>query len=409
MAKIRPYRALRPEPDKAATVSAVPYDVVNVEEARRFASGNPLSFLRVSRPELELADGTHPYADEVYARAARNFERLRREAPLVVETLPSLYVYRLTMGTHAQTGVCAAFSVDEYDSNLILKHEKTRRDKEDDRTRHITELRAQTGPVFLAYRGQAAIDAIIERVKKDPPLFDFAASDGIGHAIWKVPAEATASLVDAFSAVPALYIADGHHRAASAARVRERLRSANAEHNGEEDYNYFLAVAFPAGQLRIMPYNRVVRDLGGPASPFFDRVKESFTVADAAPPAPRSKGEFSMYVAGRWYQLKRRPELPRRTGPIDTLDVSVLQEELLDPILGVKDPRTDKRIDFVGGIRGTEELERRVNSGEMAVAFSLHPVSIDDLFAVADAGQIMPPKSTWFEPKLRDGLLSHLV
>lgn len=410
MAKIRPFRALRPEPARVAAVAAVPYDVVNVEEARQLAGHNPLSFLRVSRPELEMEDGVNPYADQVYARAVSNFEKLRRDAPLVIEDTPSLYVYSLTMGDHTQTGICATFSIDEYDSGKILKHEKTRRDKEDDRTRHITELRAQTGPVFLAYRGTHTIDAIVEGVKAGVPLFDLVAADEIRHVVWRVPDSITPSLGMAFAQVPQLYIADGHHRAASAARVREKLKAANPSHTGGEEYNFFLAVTFPAAQLRIMPYNRVVRDLAG-ASPqqFLDRIRAHFMVAEGASPAPKSKGQFSMYLGARWYQLARRADSAARSGPIDTLDVSILQDELLEPVLGIKDPRSDKRIDFVGGIRGTEELERRVSSGEMAAAFSLYPVSMDDLFAVADAGQIMPPKSTWFEPKLRDGLLCHLI
>ncbi|MEW6363659.1 MAG: DUF1015 family protein [Acidobacteriota bacterium] len=409
MSKIHAFPALRPEPAMAAQVSAVPYDVVNVAEARQFSEGNPWSFLRVSRAELELADGVNPYADQVYERARANFEKLRKDAPLVKEAEPSLYVYRLKMGDHSQTGICAAFSVDEYEANKILKHEKTRRDKEDDRTRHITTLRAQTGPVFLAYRGVAAINSIVDRVTAGAPLFDVTAPDGIAHTIWRVPGELTGALIQAFEQVPQLYIADGHHRAASAARARTTMRTANPSHTGEEEYNYFLAVVFPAEQLRIMPYNRVARDLRCSPAEFLDRVRAHFVVQPDGPASPRAKGDFAMYLQGKWYLLRRLPSAPARKGPIDTLDVSVLQDELLSPLLGIQDPRTDKRIDFVGGIRGTAELERRVNSGEMAVAFSLYPVTMDDLFAVADAGEIMPPKSTWFEPKLRDGFLSHLI
>lgn len=409
MAKIRAFRALRPEAARVAEVAAVPYDVVSVAEARQLAAGNPLSFLRVSRPELDLEDGVDPYSDAVYARALESFRKLRESAPLVVEESPALYVYRLRMGDHQQTGLCTCCSIDEYDADRILKHEKTRRDKEDDRTRHITTLRAQTGPVFLAYRGTRVIDAIVARTAAGTPLFDLVAPDGIHHSIWKVSAVDTPGLISAFDAVPALYVADGHHRAKSASRVREQLRAANPGHTGEEEYNSFLAVVFPAEQLRILPYNRLLRKLPCDRDELLRRIAAGFTVTDDASPSPEAKGTFAMFVGGRWYGLQRRTNAPPRNGPIETLDVSILQDEILRPIFGIDDPRTDKRVDFVGGIRGTAELERRVNSGEMSVAFSLHPVTMEDLFAVADAGEIMPPKSTWFEPKLRDGLLSHLV
>jgi len=409
MAKIRAFRALRPEPRRVADVCAVPYDVVNVEEARRFAGGNPYSFLRVSRAELELPDTVDHYSDEVYAHALTNFEKLKREAPLIQEEVPTIYAYRQRMGDHFQTGICTCCSVDEYDANRILKHEKTRRDKEDDRTRHITTLRAQTGPVFLAYRGTDAINAIVDRVCATKPLFDVTAPDGIGHTVWKVPAADTEPLIAAFGKVPLLYVADGHHRAKSASRVREKLRSENPHHTGQEEYNSFLAVVFPAEQLRIMPYNRVVKFLPCTKDELFARIGATFSVTEGAPPSPTAKGHFSVYIDGRWYGLVRHADAPLRNGPIDTLDVSILQDEILHPIFGIEDPRTDKRIDFVGGIRGTKELERRVDSGDVKIAFSFYPVTMDDLFAVADAGQIMPPKSTWFEPKLRDGFLSHVI
>ncbi|HSE97684.1 MAG TPA: DUF1015 family protein [Blastocatellia bacterium] len=410
MATIRAFRALRPPREKAADVSAVPYDVVNTQEARELAEGNPLSFLRVSRPELELSDDTNPYGDEVYERAATNFEKLRAEAPLTVEETPSLYAYRLRMGEQVQTGVAACCSVDEYDSDIIRKHERTRKDKEDDRTRHIVTLRAQTGPVFLTYRGRDEIDSIIARAQNAEPLYDFTAGDGVAHTIWRLSDNDSRRISEEFEQVPLVYIADGHHRAASASRARAQLRSENPAHTGSEEYNYFLAVLFPAGQLQIMPYNRTVKDLNGLSKEeFIARLSESFSVSDAGSPSPSRKGEISMYLDGRWRSLQIPPGSIDANDPIRSLDVSVLQERALDPILGIKDVRTDKRIDFVGGIRGAAALERAVDEGRAAVAFSMYPVTVDELIAVSDANEIMPPKSTWFEPKLRDGLLSHMI
>jgi uncharacterized protein (DUF1015 family) len=406
MAALVPFRALRPTPDNAARVAAVPYDVVNTTEARALASNNPLSFLHVSRAEIDLPGDTNPYADGVYARAAANFERLKEEGPLVAEGAPSLYVYRLRMGTHVQTGVAGCYSLDEYERDVIKKHERTRRDKEDDRTRHILALRAQTGPVFLTYKAAAAVDAVVERtVATKPPIFDFTADDGVQHTVWLVEARDEHDLIAAFDRIPALYIADGHHRAASAARARKELR-ATAGTPGEWDT--FLAVAFPDNQMQVLPYNRVVKDLGRftPGS-LLRRLREEFTVSEG-PPAPERRGEVAMFLDAQWYTLdlgKPSADL----APADRLDVSRLQDRVLTPLLGIGDVRSDKRIDFVGGARGTTELEALVNSGAAAVAFSMYPVSVDDLFAISDAGGIMPPKSTWFEPKLRDGLLSHLI
>ncbi|MEW6130605.1 MAG: DUF1015 family protein [Acidobacteriota bacterium] len=408
MATIHAFRAQRPLPAKAAAVSAVPYDVVNTQEARALAEGNPLSFLRVSRPELELADDTNPYADEVYARAAANFEKLKLAAPLVVEETPSLYVYTLQMGKQIQTGIAACASVDEYDTDIVRKHERTRKDKEDDRTRHIVTLRAQTGPVFMTYRGRDEINQLVNDTKAGEPLYDFTAADGIKHTIWRMSDEATAKTSEAFKAVPLFYIADGHHRAASASRARAALKAENLNHTGDEEYNFFLTVLFPSDQLHIMPYNRLVKDLNGMSEgDFLDALLKEFVQVEVGSPTPPHKGEISMYIGGRWITLKAQHV--DATDPIRSLDVSVLQEKILDPLLGIKDIRTDKRIDFVGGIRGTQALEQAVNSGQAAVAFSMYPVSLDELIAVSDANQIMPPKSTWFEPKLRDGLLSHLI
>ncbi|HEY7292697.1 MAG TPA: DUF1015 family protein [Vicinamibacterales bacterium] len=396
MAKLYPFRALRPRPESASNIAAVPYDVVNADEARALANGNPLSFLRVSRAELELPAGTDPYADAVYERAAVNFRKLR-DGSMVVEDEPSVYFYRLTMGGHTQTGLAGCFSIDDYDRDVIKKHERTRPDKEDDRTRHMKELGAQTGPVFLTYRAVQDVDAIASRVTAGAPLFDFTAADGVRHAIWRVTGADRDALVDAFARIPALYIADGHHRAASAARARSAGRDPG-----------FLAVAFPSNQVQILPYNRIVKDLGGlSADAFLAAVKRSFEVAPG-PASPSAHGEISMFLDGRWYSLKPTEKAPAGN-VIAGLDVSVLQDRLLAPILKIADVRTDKRIDFVGGARGTAELESLVRSGKAAVAFSLFPVSVADLMAVSDAGAIMPPKSTWFEPKLRDGLLIHVL
>lgn len=410
MATIRPFRALRPASETAAAVSAVPYDVVNTAEARQLASGNPLSFLHVSRPEIDLPDGTDIYSPAVYNKAAENFDHLKSAAPLFIEDSPSLYVYQLRMGKHTQTGIAGCCSVDEYDSDIVRKHERTRKDKEDDRTRHILSLRAQTGPVFLTYRGRSEIDSIVARAQSREPLYDFTAPDGVSHTIWRSDESDGDRLVAEFRQVPLVYIADGHHRAASASRARAELKSQHRSHTGDEEYNFFLSVLFPADQLQILPYNRVVKDLNGmSAGAFLKSLSERFTVTSPSTPSPAEKGEICMYLEGRWHKLILPPGTTNPIDPISALDVSVLQERVLEPLLGIADIRTDKRIDFVGGIRGTAALEQMVNEGRAAVAFSMYPVSVDQLMAIADANDIMPPKSTWFEPKLRDGLLSHLI
>jgi uncharacterized protein (DUF1015 family) len=406
MATLVPFRALRPTPAAAPRVAAVPYDVVNTDEARSLAAGNPLSFLHVSRPEIDLPPGTDVYADAVYAKAVDNFCALKKAAPLVVEEAPSLYVYRLRMGEHVQTGVAACYALAEYDSGVIKKHEHTRRDKEDDRTRHMIALRAQTGPVFLVYRASRAIDDLVAcTIERGAPLCDFTAPDGVEHAIWTVDPQDQPGLVAAFEAVRALYIADGHHRAASAARARRELAGAD---RAAGEWDTFLAVAFPDTQVQVLPYNRIVRDLGTHTpSTLLAALSGKFTVRNG-PPDPARKGEVAMFLDGRWHTIALGA--PAEGLPAaGRLDVSRLQELVLTPFLGIGDVRTDKRIDFVGGARGTAALERLVASGSAAVAFSLYPVSVDDLMAVCDAGGIMPPKSTWFEPKLRDGLLSHVI
>jgi uncharacterized protein (DUF1015 family) len=421
MASVRPFRALRPAPASAARVAAVPYDVVNADEARALAAGNALSFLHVTRSEIDLPRDADPYSPQVYKQALANFERLKREAPLVFEEEPSLYFYRLRTGRHEQTGLAGVYSLEEYNRDLIKKHERTRRDKEDDRTRHITELRAQTGVVFLTYRASTTVDAIAKRVTAGSPLYAFTAPDGVTHTIWRASTGDSRALVETFRQIPALYIADGHHRAASAARAREAVTSRKGSATAaaratavDEAANWFLAVAFPDDEVQILPYNRVVKDpAGSTPDRFLARVKERFPVTDGQP-APRRKGEVSMYVAGKWYaidltSLKAGATDAAEIDRAKSLDVSLLQHQVLEAILGIKDVRTDKRIDFVGGARGTGALQTMVDSGKAAVAFSLYPVTVDDLMAIADAGGIMPPKSTWFEPKLRDGLLIHTI
>ena len=411
MAIIRSFRALRPPAERVAQVASVPYDVVSTAEARALATDNPLSFLHVSRPEIDLPDGTDPYSDQVYRKALDNYERLTKECPLETEEVPSIYLYRLIMGEHEQIGVVACCSLDDYDQNIILKHERTRRDKEDDRTRHMLVLRAQTGPVLLTYRASRDIDTMVMETTMANAIFDFTAEDGIEHTIWRVPDPVR--FVQAFREVPFLYIADGHHRAASAARARAELKEQSFGHTGDEEYNFFLAVMFPDEQLQILPYNRVVRDLNGLShDQFLEAVRKSFNVTeatDSGSATPDSRGKWSMYLDGKWYTLVRSAGSPEPQGTVASLDVSILQDRLLDPILGIKDVRTDKRIDFIGGIRGTEELQRLVDEGKAAVAFSLHATTIEELLRVSDAGEIMPPKSTWFEPKLRDGLLIHTI
>ncbi len=405
MALIHPFRALRPTPENAAAVSSVPYDVVSTEEARELADGNPLSFLHVSRSEIDLPPHVDPHSSAVYARARKNFDALRQAAPLVVEAQPTIYLYRLRMGSHEQTGVAGCFSVDEYEQDIIRKHERTRRDKEDDRTRHMIELGAQSGVVFLTYKASGTLDAVARRVAARAPLFDFTAADDVHHTIWAADAAETRQLAEEFARVPALYIADGHHRAASAARTRAELQAqGNAEEAGK-----FIAVAFPDNQMQILPYNRTVRDLAGrtPAQ-FLAELRKQFRVTDG-PARPRRKGEVGVYLAGQWHSLDLTGATPEDGSRASSLDVALLQHHVLEKLLKIGDIRSDKRIDFVGGARGTGALEQAVNSGRAAVAFSMFPVTIADLMAISDDGGIMPPKSTWFEPKLRDGLLIHEI
>ncbi|HSS21951.1 MAG TPA: DUF1015 family protein [Pyrinomonadaceae bacterium] len=408
MAVIRPFNALRPQPEQASAVASVPYDVVNTEEASTLAAGNPLSFLHVSRPEIDLPAGTDIHSDPVYRKALDNFAKLTAECPLVTEDTASLYLYRLVMGDHEQIGVVACCSIDEYDQDVIKKHERTRRDKEDDRTRHMLMLRAQTGPVFLTYRANRDIDTMVMETTMTNALFDFTANDGIQHTLWHVPD--AVRFVHAFREIPFLYIADGHHRAASAARARNELKDQSFAHTGDEEYNFFLAVIFPDDQMQILPYNRAIKDLNGlTTAGFLEALKKHFVIAESGSESPGQRNEWCMYLDGCWYTLRLRPDVTSPIGVVQALDVSVLQDRVLNPILGIKDVRTDKRIDFIGGIRGPEELKRLVDGGKAAVAFSMYPTTIGELLRVSDAGEIMPPKSTWFEPKLRDGLLIHKI
>ncbi len=413
MAKIRPFAALRPRPDVAAKVASPPYDVVDTAKARKLAEGNPVSFLHVVRPEIDLPEGTDLYSDEVYATAAANLRKLVEEGVLVKEDTPCLYLYAQQMGDHRQTGVVACCAVSDYDQDVIRKHELTRADKEADRTRHVDETNANTGPVFLTYRADPKVDALVDRaLETQELLYDFVAEDGVGHTVHKVSdPELVAGLVEAFGGMDRLYVADGHHRSASAARVgRERRAKAGAAAPADAEYDWFLAVLFPHDQLRILPYNRVVLDMGGlTPDGLLAKVEERFQVTglDVRGYSPDRRHHVGMYLDGRWYRLEPRHGTFPEGHPTRSLDVAILQENLLAPVFGIEDPRRDPRIRFVGGIHGPRELERQVDEGDGLVAFSMFPVSVEELMAIADAGEIMPPKSTWFEPKLRSGLLIH--
>ncbi|MDH5649520.1 MAG: DUF1015 family protein [Gammaproteobacteria bacterium] len=409
---IRPFAGLRPAPEYAADVAAPPYDVLNTQEARERAEGKPWSFLHISKPEIDLPESTDPYAPEVYIKGKENFERMIAKGILKQDPWPCYYFYRLVMGTHTQTGLVAVASVPDYDSNRIRKHEFTRPDKEDDRVRQIDALGAQTGPVFLTYRHNEIVDGIAEQVTQGHPDVDVTADDGVRHSLWVVSdSEMVEKLSYEFDAMKCLYIADGHHRSAAASRVAKLRQEKNPNHTGDEPYNYFLSVIFPDNQMKILDYNRVIKDLNSLSeADFLTAIEKNFEIKNAVEKVkPVEAGEFGMYLSGKWFRLKIKPERVPTKDPVKRLDVSLLADNLIAPVLNITDPRRDKRIDFVGGIRGLEELERRVDSGEMAVAFSLYPTSLAQLMAVADAGEVMPPKSTWFEPKLADGLVSHVI
>ena len=408
MAEFLPFNGLLPVPEKADKVAAVPYDVVDSAEAAALAEGNPWSFLHVSRPEIDMEPGIDLHDDRVYAQAKAGFDRLCKEVPLLVDPEKHLYIYQLEMKGRVQTGVIGAASAEDYRTGIIKKHERTRQDKEDDRTRHVMTLRSHTGPAFFTYRDSAKIDQVIAEETAAAPLVNFTAVDGIRHTLWRVDAAKSEVLADLFrSEVPVFYIADGHHRSAAAARTAAECAPHNPDHTGKEDYNYFLAVAFPARQLAILPYNRVVKSLNGLSKDeFIAKISESFTVTPADNGEVENSGEFKFYLDKAWYLAKPKFDI-NQLGVIEKLDVSWLQDRILAPVLGIADPRTSKDIDFIGGIRGTGELMKRVDSGSWAVAFSMYATTVDQLMDIADAGEIMPPKSTWFEPKLRDGLVSH--
>ena len=412
MSTIRPFRAFRPKPEYAVEVAAKPYDVLNSDEAREEIKGHPLSFLHIGKPEIDLDPGIDIHDPKVYAKGKENLRNLIDQKVLVEDPEPYLYVYAQTMEGRTQYGIVGCASVEEYWNDTIKKHELTRKDKEEDRCNHVRVTNSHSGPIFLTYPDNGDIDAIVSQVVSAPPENDHVAADGIRHQAWVIKDKTTIQkLQQLFAATPHLYVADGHHRSAAAAIVGRERKLANPKHRGDEEYNFFLVVCFPASQLRILDYNRVAKDLNGLSTrEFFDKLKGKFSVQTIqGRPRLSKKGEFGLYLDGRWHIMTAAESLLEDSDPVDRLDVAILQNHLLDPILGIKDPRTDKRIDFVGGIRGMGELEKRVDSGQMKVAFSMFPTSVHELIAIADVGKIMPPKSTWFEPKLRDGLFVHFL
>jgi len=402
--RIRAFTPLRPAPELAPRIASLPYDVVTRDEARGLAAGNPLSMLHVVRAEIDLSADTDPYADNVYLRAKENLARMIANGALIRETEPSLYLYRQQMGDHSQTGLVTLCHVDDYDKGLIKRHEKTRPEKENDRTRLTSDLSADTGPVFLTYRDLEPVRKAMKAATNAAPLYDFSAEDGIRHTVWRVVGGE--KLVRHFKDAPAFYVADGHHRAASAIRVARERRKADPNHSRNAEFNWFLTVLFPESELLVLPYNRVVSDLHGQTpGDFLDTLRKSHGLRDADTGEPAAPGDVRLSVEGRWYRIDLAPG--PRVNPAECLDVSLLQNQILAPLLGIGDPRTDSRIRFIGGVRGTAELARQIAEGKAAVAFSLHPVTVAQLMSIADAGQIMPPKSTWFEPKLRSGLFVH--
>ncbi len=408
MLRIKPFAALRPLPNIAAQVSSVPYDIVTTAEARQLAADNPRSFLRVLRPEIDLPVEMDPHDPAVYAAAKQNFQRLLSNGDLVREDEPKLYLYRQVLNDHYQIGLVCCCHLDDYNNDIIKKHEKTRPDKEDDRTRHMLAINAQPGPVLMTYRDQPQIDKLVAQDVNNRPLFHFVAPDGVTHTVWTV--ENAQPYCDVFAEVEAAYIADGHHRSASAARAAAQRRAANPNHTGHEEYNWFLTVLFPASQLTILPYNRVVTDLAGQSvQQVLKRLAEVGNLSDTHEPQPDRSGVFGIYLDGSWRRLALDEATIDRTDPIQSLDVALLHDRVLEPIFGIGDPRSDQRLDFIGGLNGTQKLVNRVHSGDAAAAFSLFPTTIQQLLSVADAGLVMPPKSTWFEPKLRSGLFIHML
>ena len=412
MVTVRPFNGLRPARELAEKIASPPYDVLDSDEARTIVAENPLSFLRVVKPEVDLDPSVDLYDDRVYEQGAFNLRHLMEHGEMIQEKKPMFYLYRQIMGDHSQVGLVATVSARDYENNLIKKHEFTRKAKEEDRIRHIETQNAQCGPVFLTYHDVPDFDRIQARIcAEDEPEYDFTSPDGIRHTLWLVSDEDDIRrIAEIFGEVGSLYVADGHHRSAAGTLVARRRAEINGNHTGKEEYNFFLAVLFPKSQMKIMAYNRVVADLNGLSSrEFLDRIGESFVVSESASPSPGERLKYSMYLDGKWYGLEPRRGTYPEDDPVKSLDASILQENLLGPVLGIDDPRTSERIDFVGGIRGTAELERLVACGRYRVAFSLYPTSIDQLIEVAESGNVMPPKSTWFEPKLRSGMLVHLL
>ena len=411
MAIFKPFKAFRPQASLSQAVASKPYDVLDSSEAKDEAEGNPHSFLRVIKPEIELSEETDPYSDKVYEKGRKNFLKLCQDGVFMEDAAPSYYLYRLTMNGRSQAGIVGCCEYQEYYDGRIKKHELTRTVKENDRVRHVECLNANAEPVFFSYRGVSGINEFVDHALEGIPVCDFVAADGVRHELWTISEAGDVALLEkAFLSVPDLYVADGHHRTAAAARVGQKRKDSNPGHRGDEEYNFFMTVLFPDDQLEIFDYNRVVKDLNG-LSPddFLAALSADFDITPAEQPCPRPSGlrQFSLYVDGSWHELRAKTPAVPSGSPIGDLDVTLLSEKVLGPILGITDLRNDNRIDFVGGIRGLEELERRVDSGEMAAAFALFPVSMDQLLSIADAGEIMPPKTTWFEPKLRSGLFVH--
>jgi len=413
MAVLRRFKAWRPKYGLEKRVASYPYDVISSEEARRLAEGNPYSFLHVIKPEIDLPPGTDLYSQPVYEKAKENFEKFKKEGILTQEAEPRLYIYRQTMKGREQYGIVGCVSVDDYNSDIIKKHEHTRPAKEQDRIKHVDITNANAGPIFLTYKASVAIDNLVNQVVSTDPVYDFAADDGIGHTVWIITEDTIAdAIISEFQKIDYLYVADGHHRSASAARVANMRRDANPYHSGEEEYNFFLAVLFPDEQLQILDYNRVIKTMNTHSrEELFDTLEKIFSVQNqgSTPFKPGKKGEIGMYLQKEWYKLTTKPDPLDHDDPVMNLDISFLQRYLLAPFFGIEDPRTSEDIDFIGGIRGLEELVRLVDSGRFAVAFAMYPVSIRELMNIADAGKVMPPKSTWFEPKLRSGLLVHTL
>jgi len=411
MAVLRKFKALRPKNGMEEKVASYPYDVVSSEEAREMVKGDPYSFLHVVKPEVDLPEGTDLYAEQVYDKARENLDKLIQEGILIKEDQPRLYIYKQKMGAREQYGIVGCVSAQDYNQDIIKKHEHTRPAKEADRIKHVDRTNANTGPVFLTYKTKPAIDELVKKAIKEKPVYDFTASDGIDHTVWIIKEDSLSNdIIKEFQKLEYIYVADGHHRSASGAKVAEKRKQANPHHTGDEEYNFFLAVLFPDNQLHIMDYNRVLKNLNGHSvEELFDTLKENFSIQKLGsdPYKPKEKGEFGMYFDQTWYKLNVKPELAEKDDPVESLDISYLQKNLLEPFFGIQDPRTSDDIDFVGGIRGLKELERLVDSGRFQVAFALYPTSVKELMDIADSGKVMPPKSTWFEPKLRSGLLVH--